>query len=358
MNRRRLIKRTSEYALVDYASRYWADHLRLSSFISSLDEETRILLNWFVHSENHEGQYESWQQMYHRDVVWYCPGRPPLFYAIEFKIDILVSLLLLEKDEIDALICDQTALHVAARCGAINTVRELLRRGASLELKSGPESKIMTPLHFAAEGGHVDVIALLLKLGASPHSRSESKSTPLYRAARSGSLRALKILYDAGSDINAKTWDSFTPLFEAIAHGRRFVASQLLQWGADPTIRTDMGDSAINLIAATRNTALYFEELKAGQKFATEEDILNEIREIREIQEHDESGSGFQDYLKDLEPEYILLRELKYDTRPGTEREKDYRWSLDVSVSILCPRIQQANYKYLANHDCQRCRIP
>jgi hypothetical protein len=330
LNRRRLIRQTTEYALVDYASRYWADHLRLSSFIESPDEETRILLDWFVHSEHHKGQYESWQQMYHRDVAWSCPGRPPLFYAIEFKIDSLVSLLLPEKHDIDTLIGDQTALHVAARCGAISTVRELLRRGASLELKSGPESKVMTPLHFAAEGGHADVITLLLKLGASPDSRSESQSTPLYRAARSGSLEALKVLYHAGSDINARTWDNFTPLFESIAHGRVRAANQLLQWGADPTICNDLGDSALSFITLARNAGKDVDDLKDEGRLATTDDVLKEIEEIRE---QDTTGKAFQDYLKDLVPEYVLLRPLKYDTRPGTEREKEYRWSLDVRVS-------------------------
>jgi ankyrin repeat protein len=251
-NRRRLRDRTSKYALYDYASRYWSDHLRLSTFADKLDEETAILLDWFG-SERSGGVYESWQQMYHHDTIWYCGGRSPLFYAIEFKIDNLVSLLLPEKENLDTLVLGHAPLHVASRCGALSTVRELIRRGASLELRSLPEAKNMTALHFAAEGGHADVVSLLLKLGASPHSRSESMSIPLYRAARSGSLETLRLLYEAGSDINARTWDNFTPLFEALAYARVGIANQLLQWGADPTILTDEGNSPLSLITLAKD---------------------------------------------------------------------------------------------------------
>jgi ankyrin repeat protein len=125
-----------------------------------------------------------------------------LFYAIEFKIDNLVPLLP-TKENIDLRQYGQTALHVAARCGAINTAKELLTRGACIELKSSDNMQSLTALHYAAEGGHAEMIKLLLSHGASPHARSGSQSTPFYRAARSGSIEALKALYHAGSDINA-----------------------------------------------------------------------------------------------------------------------------------------------------------
>jgi hypothetical protein len=88
------MNRTSNYALLDYACRYWADHLRQSEFCSSIDEETTRLLDWFLNSKSETGQYISWQQMYHHDIKYYCPSRPPLYYAIEFRINALVLLLL------------------------------------------------------------------------------------------------------------------------------------------------------------------------------------------------------------------------------------------------------------------------
>lgn len=271
--------------------------------------------------------------MYHHDVVWYCHNRPSFFYAIEFKLDSLVKILLPSDADLDRMPDStygdwpQTPLHVAARCGALSIVQDLIKRGASIELKSGPAARSMTALHFAAEGGHVDVIKFLLESGASPHLRSESQATPFYRAARSGSLKALRVLYDAGSDINALTWDNFTPLFEAVAHGRPRTASQLFEWGADPTVITRAGQSTLKMLKRARN-------IKAEQRgvpLMTEDDVLIDIKRIRG------AGGGFAYYLKDITPQYVLAMDIGLDARPGKEREKDYRWSRDVCFKFPFP---------------------
>jgi hypothetical protein len=330
-HRRLLRTRTSKYALVDYASRYWADHLRLSKFSESPDSETMHLLDWFITPADHGGKYVSWQQMFHHDIQWYCHGRPPLFYAIQFQLDSLVKLLLVSYGDLNYVSPTHghlAPLHVAARYGALNITKELLQRGASVDLKSDKETKAMAPLHFASEGGHAEEIKLLLKYGASVHEKSGSESTPFYRAARSGSLKSLRILYSAGSDINARTWDNFTPLFEAVAHGRIRTASQLLEWGADPTIVNGMGESTLKVLARDRNI-----RLRAKPAIAvTEHDILREITDIRA--QGKESG-GFAEYLERLKAQYIFITDVDHDSRPGIERERDFRDPRDVSLIYL-----------------------
>lgn len=330
-HRRFLRNRTSKYALVDYASRYWADHLRLSKFSKSPDQETMHLLDWFINPANHGGKYISWQQMYHHDIEWYCHGRPPLFYAIQFQIENLVELLLPPVKELNytsVVRWHQTPLHVAAGHGALNIAQELLRRGASVDLKSHPEAKSMTALHFAAEGGHVEVIKLLLEYGASVHARSESKSTPFYRAARSGSLKSLEVLYLAGSDINARTWDNWTPLFEAVAHGRSRIASQLLEWGADPTILADGEQNTLKILASDRNMRAGTDPLRP----VTEDDILEEIKDIWAGGKY---PGGFTEYLKGLKGLWARADDADGDSRPGIEREKDFRHPREVSWVCL-----------------------
>jgi hypothetical protein len=190
--RAQLRERTSAFTFYDYACRYWADHLSKSALSKSLDTETIELLGWFLDPSQHLGNYTSWQQMYHHDIVYYCPGRPPIHYAIEFRIQSLVDLLRPMKEQVNELICGVSALHVAARCGAYTTVEALLKDGATVDLRTAKDptgmTSLMTPLHFAAEGGHSKIIKLLLGHGASPHVRNESGATPFYRAARSGSL--------------------------------------------------------------------------------------------------------------------------------------------------------------------------
>jgi hypothetical protein len=343
--RRALRERTGQFAFYDYACRYWADHLRLSEFSESADFETINFLSWFLQPSREEGTYVSWQQMYHRDIIYYCPGRPPLHYAIDFKIDNLVSLVLPPPDEIYMLSCGVSALHVAARAGAISTVGKLLDLGASVHYRSAQDplkmTSLMTAMHFAAEGGHADVLQLLLEHGASPDVRNESGSTPFMRAARSGSLQALKVLYDAGVNIDAHK-KGFTPLFEAVAHCRPRVACQLLHWGADPSIKNTYGESALTFLRRAHNRSFLDER---GTKPRPKEDKYSSLvnfykseddflREIDALRARAAPPSEYLYLMKGLKRQYSLIKQIEKDTRPGTEREKDYRFPLDVSPTM------------------------
>lgn len=140
-------------------------------------KDTMSLLSWFLSSAEHEGNYISWQQMYHHDITWYCPERPPLYYAIEFRIPYLVSLLLPSDGHVDDIRYGQAALHVAARCGDMDTVVQLIDKGASIDLYSSPTmDRSLTPLHSAAEGGQAAVIRVLIERGGDIHAQSASYS--------------------------------------------------------------------------------------------------------------------------------------------------------------------------------------
>lgn len=344
--RRFLRKRTYNYAFYDYACRYWADHLRQSKSAQNLEDETKRLLAWFLAPSNSQGTYVSWQQMYHHDIVYFSPGRPPLYYAIEMHVDCLVSILLPIAEDVNSIACDVALLHVAARCGALKTVQKLVDIGASVDVRSSKDPKgttaMMTPLHFAAEGGHPEVIQLLLDHGASPHIKNQSGSTAFSRAARSGSLRSLKVLYDAGSDINAQK-AGMSPLYEAVAQCRPRVACQLLHWGADPTIVTYQHDSAVRFLQRARiavqtkadscsnshgNDEKDWKHLRC--KGITEGHIYDQILAIRA---QGKGPQAFMPLMEGLKRESFLLKQMEKDTRPGTEREKDYRYPADVS----CP---------------------
>jgi hypothetical protein len=337
--RLQLMERTSTFTFYDYACRHWPDHLYKSNLSSTLDAQTIHLLDWFLNFPKHKGNYVSWQQMYHHDIFYYCPGRPPLHYAIEWKVESLITLLKPPKLEINNLIYGVSSLHVAARCGAYSVVQKLLDEGASVDLRTAKDptgmTSLMTPLHFAAEGGHADVIKLLLQHGASPHARNEGGGTPFLRAARSGSIRALTALYDAGSDLNTQK-QGFTPLFEAVAQCRPRIACQLLQWGADPTILTYKHDSTLSLLQKARSKAILEDYWGNDQStsdgiskaWVTEDIIQEQIQQIRA--KNTPGGIGFMALLEGLKREWVVLKQMEKDTRPGTEREKDYRFYLDA----------------------------
>jgi len=284
--------------------------------------------------------------MYHHNIQHYCQGRPPLHYAIEFKIPSIVELLLPKGHEVDTLHHGMAALHEAARWGDISTCTTLLDRGASVKLKSSPETRSMTALHFAAEGGHSAMIQMLLARGADPHVRSRSQATPFYRAARSGSLDALRILYAAGSDINARTWDNWTPLFEAVAGGQVHIANQLLEWGADPTITNLRGQNVLTFILAAMDNDHSFSESHddarvdldtepkspSGTEDRKEREamILLEIQKLQAETSANSTGETFNKYLVNIVPGYFRPHSIEFDTRPGIERDKSLLWVEDV----------------------------
>jgi len=97
-----------------------------------------------------------------------------------------------------------------------------------------------------------------------------------------------------------------------LEQGQSQAAEQLLEWGADPTIQHQNQESPLSLLTQV------FPDF-------TEEQIYQEIK-IRRAR----GKGGFKGYLKDLRPLAMLEEILAKDTRPGTERDRDYRYSFEV----------------------------
>jgi len=89
---------------------------------------------------------------------------------------------------------DESPLMIAAFKGYKDLVRKLIARDADVN-KTG-----WTPLHYAATGGHVEIILMLLDENAYIDAESPNKSTPLMMAAMYGSTAAVRALLDAGAD--------------------------------------------------------------------------------------------------------------------------------------------------------------
>ncbi|MES2633657.1 MAG: ankyrin repeat domain-containing protein [Pseudomonadota bacterium] len=93
---------------------------------------------------------------------------------------------------------DESPLMIAALRGHLEVVRKLIDRGADVN-KPG-----WTPLHYAATSGHVPIIALLLENHAYIDAESPNKTTPLMMAVHYGSAEAVKHLLEAGADPSLK----------------------------------------------------------------------------------------------------------------------------------------------------------
>jgi len=89
---------------------------------------------------------------------------------------------------------DESPLMLAAINGLTEICQQLIRKGADVN-KPG-----WTPLHYAATHGHLEVMNLLLENYAYIDAASPNGSTPLMMAASYGTPMAVKLLLEAGAD--------------------------------------------------------------------------------------------------------------------------------------------------------------
>lgn len=89
---------------------------------------------------------------------------------------------------------DESPLMLAALKGHKDLVLKLIKRDAHVN-KPG-----WAPLHYAATGGHLEVMLILLEEHAFIDAESPNKSTPLMMAAMYGTPAAVRLLLEAGAD--------------------------------------------------------------------------------------------------------------------------------------------------------------
>lgn len=93
---------------------------------------------------------------------------------------------------------DESPLMMAALKGHLALAKKLIERGADVN-KPG-----WTALHYAATNGHLAIMELLLENHAYIDAESPNGSTPLMMAAHYGTPAAVKLLLEAGADPTLK----------------------------------------------------------------------------------------------------------------------------------------------------------
>ncbi|MBA3954490.1 ankyrin repeat domain-containing protein [Candidatus Dependentiae bacterium] len=168
-------------------------------------------------------------------------------------------------------------LLAAARIGDAHRVDELLKQGAS---KETVDSQGHAPLHYTAERDHTNVAKLLLDKGADANAANVVGTTPLHRSAEKGHTNVAQLLLDKGANPNATDTlgktplhyaimgqnkaivqlllkggnpnmpnkNGWTPLHYAAIHGNTDIVQLLLQAGADPSIKNQQGETALDMV--------------------------------------------------------------------------------------------------------------
>ncbi len=135
----------------------------------------------------------------------------------------------------------QTALHLAATKDLADIAAILLSRGATVDLT---DSQGNTPLHLAVKNGSTAVLPVLAQYGASLFSVDNSGKTVLQTALQQNPELIPKLV--TKNTIGNRDSAGNTVLHIAAAQGLERLIDILIDLGADPRIRNNAGQTALD----------------------------------------------------------------------------------------------------------------
>jgi ankyrin repeat protein len=189
-------------------------------------------------------------------------GRTPLLAAAAANGTVETVRLLLAKGA-DANAADNTGVTPILAAASVDdgaVVKLLLEHGANVAVRANvPQSS--TPLMAAAYNGNVELVRLFLSRDREVNVFSGdsgakvkqgvvqfSRVTALHMAAVGGRPEAVDLILRAGADVNARDIRGMTPLMWAVATDRPqpAIVRLLIEHGADPLVRSSVGESAVD----------------------------------------------------------------------------------------------------------------
>ncbi|KAJ3607295.1 hypothetical protein NHX12_025605 [Muraenolepis orangiensis] len=156
--------------------------------------------------------------------------------------------------DIQDLLRGDAALLDAAKKGCLARVQKLCSpENINCRDTQGRNS---TPLHLAAGYNNLEVAEYLLEHGADVNAQDKGGLIPLHNAASYGHVDIAALLIKYNTCVNATDKWAFTPLHEAAQKGRTQLCALLLAHGADPTMKNQEGQTALDLATADDIRAL------------------------------------------------------------------------------------------------------
>ena len=153
-----------------------------------------------------------------------------------------------------------TPLGHAVAKGRTDFVDLLLSSGADPNISD----KGSRPLIYACVSGRLDLVDKLLVHGADPNCSDSNQDdfTPLIYAVKSGNIKLVNRLLSAGAKVDIPDSQGITPLMHATSvcgdsSEYRAIIDVLLDGGADPHRRHDLGLSALDIAQKSELTDVY-----------------------------------------------------------------------------------------------------
>jgi ankyrin repeat protein len=142
----------------------------------------------------------------------------------------------------------------AAAQGNVGRMTELLDK---VSVDARLEGDGETALHRAASRGHVQATALLLDRGAKVDAADGEGVTPLVLAAYRGHADVVKLLLERGAYVNAQEKrNGLSSLSHAVGRGDKELVAVLLKHGADPSLKSADGRTALDRAEANGATEI------------------------------------------------------------------------------------------------------
>jgi len=162
---------------------------------------------------------------------------------------ILVATYNMKPEVVDALVKLGAPIDIfeASVLGKVDRIKEILAVTPQRVSEHAPDG--FTPVALAAFFGQPLAVNALIAAGADVTAAAKNplKVQALHAAVAGRKLEVVKAVLDAGADPNAQQQAGFRPMHEAGTNANRALAELLLAHGADPSLTSDDGKSAIDL---------------------------------------------------------------------------------------------------------------
>lgn len=170
---------------------------------------------------------------------------------------------------------EPTALHLAAFCDSGRMMRALLEHASNADPFMGGNKT--TPLHIAASRGNTAAIDELLRHGATIDVRVRGV-TPLHLAICFDYYQVARRLLAGGADVQAKDSDGNTPLHVAACGGNVDLTKDLLHHGARVYARNDKGETPLYFAKAEGHERVVKQLIGDGENTRPKNQAQNTLR--------------------------------------------------------------------------------
>jgi ankyrin repeat protein len=227
-----------------------------------------------------------------------------------------------------------TALHLAALRGKLDSVEELVNRGANMD---AVDETNLTPLLYSIREKHPEVTKFLLEKGASVDDGEEL----LCQAARSDLPECIVLLLERGVSVNAKDSSGKTALNYASYNGNSCV-KVLLEKGANPNSVSSVEESPIMLPLIFAKTDTIKELINAGTDLT-----FNSMNALHVAV-----------FLGDIFSTVFLIRrgvDVNVVTENAGETPLHYVCGSNVKTTIIKTLLASKHYNVCVNYNAEDC---